>query len=214
MKVEVGDTVGEFRVVAIVKRFDDAFILEDELGYYLVVKQESLEKVARNDTTTKNILRAHQRIERIVSNTLFLSSGKTYKFYFVTQGEDVISKLRHHTRNGLLEAAIKLDEGADLGDPEALADVEEVLYYKEFSKEAGAGGLAFGLGFPGFAVGMMVAKTTNGTVKVIYEEVRSYPEGYTVKRKEVPLALIDVIRSDKFDEVIDTVKSCLKRGED
>lgn len=88
-----------------------------------------------------------------------------------------------------------------------MADVEEVLLYEDFTKEVRGRGLVAGLGFPGEAYGVIVARTFSGELKVIVEEVHSYTEGYAVSRKTVSGPEIAIIRSERFAELVKQFKS-------
>jgi len=76
------------KVVAKVSRHEDYFIVTDGEECYLVKDLSTLE-----DEEKASHVKLWQRIEKIINNTIFLSNGKTVKFYFVKEGEEVVEKL-------------------------------------------------------------------------------------------------------------------------
>jgi len=200
-----GKVCNGFRVVAKVYRFVNYYIIEDEYydDYYLVSDIIDFMK----DERTRKLVTSHQRIKKIINNTIFLWSGKTVRFWGIKYGKKVIEKLRMKTKNGLLEATVSLGEGADIEDNKIFYDIEEVEYYEEFSKEAKVEGIPCGLGFGGHAFGILVCKKENGRRVIMLEEVVSYSEGYSVSRKILDEELINIIRSEKFEkEVLSMLK--------
>lgn len=190
-----------FKVVAKVSRFVPYYIIYDEdYEDYLMVSNIlefiSHEKVRRQ-------VRISQRVKKIINKTIYLSNRKCVKFWRVLYGEKVIDSLRQKTKNGLLERAVSLGEGADSADNEVFYDIEDVLYYEEFTKEIGLMGIPYGLGFDGHAVGVLVGVNEAGEKVIILEEVVSYTEGYYVRRHRLSPVVVNTILCDKFKEALD-----------
>ena len=206
-----------FEVVGKVSRVRDYYILKRELpeGFeprhtYHVVSAKFWEE--NKDKPVKEHLPAlnRQRIVRVISRTIFLQNGAVLTYWVADdKAKTVLDKLRHKTKNGLLEQAVILAEGSDTPDAnKVLRGIDEVIYYGEFSKEMKASGLQFGLGFPGDAYGIMLG-VSNGFGKelyIIFEEVHSYVEGYAVERYIVPARFINVLETEKFKGVLEKIK--------
>jgi hypothetical protein len=154
-----------------------------------------------------------QMIVRVVSRTIFFLGGNVLEYYLADEdAKEVLEKLRHRT-NGLLEEAVALAEGSDT--PEAnkvLRNIDEVIYYAEFSKEMNAPGISYGLGFPGTAYGVMLGVSRpqfglGGELYIIFEEVHSYVEGYAVERYKVPARFMLLKDSERFNkEVMEKIR--------
>jgi len=211
-----------YEVVGTVRAGKDYVVLEregSEKTFHYIVSKEFWD--TNKDAPFTEVLKKIelQKIERVVSKTIFLLNGAVLNYYVADEKVKEVFDLyyRRPTKNGLLEKAVALAEGSDSPKANAvLKDIVEILYYKDFSEDMKAPGIPFGLGYPGDAYGVMVGISRNlfeEELYVIFEEVHSYVEGYIVRRYKVPARFLLLGNSEKFSEVIKIIQNYYKDKE-
>ncbi|WP_285520040.1 hypothetical protein [Thermococcus nautili] len=211
-----------YEVVGTIRAGKDYVVLEregNEKPFHFIVSKRFWE--ANKDAPLTEVVGKveSQKIERVISKTIFLLNGAVLSYYVADEKVKEVFDLyyRRPTKNGLLEKAVALAEGSDSPKANAvLKDIVEILYYKDFSEDMKAPGIPFGLGYPGDAYGVMVGIAKNlfeEELYVIFEEVHSYVEGYIVRRYKVPARFLLLGNSEKFDEVIKIIQDYYKDKE-
>lgn len=167
------------------------------LNYYLVKDLEEFINADRQD-------KSNQEISHFVDGILFLNGGKAIRIVESELDEELQDRILE-TDNGLLEDAISLGRGADMGlaDQKVLFDVKKLKIYEELD-DIGEGLLQLGLS--GSSYGIMLGETFNGKDKIILEKVKGYPEGYIVSRKEIPVEFLEVMNDDVVKKIKEKIK--------
>ncbi|MEA5111638.1 hypothetical protein SDC9_17724 [bioreactor metagenome] len=173
-------TIGKIRIG--LSADNQFFIVENEQQYYLVRDIKKFSEASPG-------VQFNQKIHRIISHTIFLRNETLEVHAYSEEEKNTLKFMRENiftSNDEKLIAIAVLCEGSDTSDLIKFKWTKEVVKYEEL-KDIGGNGLRYGLGFPGKAFGIVVAKTDFPVRKtsVFIQVVESYTEGYAVSHYEL-----------------------------
>lgn len=169
-----------------------------------------------------------QKIDHFIDNSVMcignIEKSKPMYFGKFIFKDDIIDNMTL-IPDDKFRAIINICRDADACFNDMLCRIKQVYEYRECTKEKGKFGLVAGFGFPGEACAYAIVKTfaydnnglptTDGlrgeNIVIVYEEVHSYMEGYSVMRYEIPYDILQTLTSNKIlssiNEVVKNIKN-------
>jgi len=197
----------KFEMFGKVKKLQEYFVLKDNKNNFYLV--EDVKKFKRLKHTHKE----DYKIKKIISNTFFLENKKTITIYDFLY-EETVKKLKEIFKENevdeKLREAVKLGEGADYSEQSIFYDVVKVIEWKNLTGEMNKEGLQRGLGFDGEAASIMLCECENKNLKVIFENVKSYSEGYTVERTEISREVFNACNTKTVRDIFKKIEKIEK----